>query len=196
MEAILKIEYDPELTTVYDADSHPPKMALNSIPPVPAITQKTFPCDLQRAGHPNSLYSSKGNMCLPARYRQHSSVVIQHEHTRKNVRTGGPLKSPIHLYAMNWFLLLIYLDSSKVSCILRRIKGGQTHLQDSLDGFWGDALVGLQNVGRVHEAVEGVEGVVDAQVRRLQVRLNVGFVHGVHRVRDLHAGARKNFSHG
>ena len=72
-----------------------------------------------------------------------------------------------------------YLDVTSMS--------GPAHLQAGLDGCLADGLGRLEDVGGVHEAREGVEGVVDAQVGRLQVRLDIGFIHRVHCVRDLHA---------
>ena len=45
------------------------------------------------------------------------------------------------------------------------------YLEDGLDLGLGHRLGGLEDVGGVHETGEGVEAVVDAQVRRLQVWL-------------------------
>jgi len=53
-----------------------------------------------------------------------------------------------------------------------RVSHTEGHLEHGLDLLLGDALRGLEDVEWVHEAAEGVEEVVDLQVRRLQVRLN------------------------
>ena len=47
-----------------------------------------------------------------------------------------------------------------------------SYLEHGLDLLLRHALGGLEDVRRVHEAGERVEGVVDLQVRRLQVRLD------------------------
>mmetsp|Transcript_12779 Transcript_12779/g.35760 ORF Transcript_12779/g.35760 Transcript_12779/m.35760 type:complete len:253 (+) Transcript_12779:1593-2351(+) len=51
--------------------------------------------------------------------------------------------------------------------------------------FLGDLLRGLERVDRVLKPRERVELVVDPQVSRLEVRLDEGLVHGVHRLRYL-----------
>ena len=80
--------------------------------------------------------------------------------------------------------------------IILRVARQAAHLKHGLDLLLRHALGGLEDVGRVHEAGERVEGVVDLQVRRLQVRLDERLRRSAHSQDGTHLlAARSAYRH-